>query len=126
HLHAPKMLLVSDGEFRSHSIEMELKKMYGNTDTELVPIIGDVKDKRRRLDIMEQYRPKKVYHAAAHKHVPLMEYNPHEAIKNNVIGTKNVAEAADEFLVDTFVLVSTDKAVNPTNVMGASKRVAEM
>src|SRR5699024_1314844 len=101
-------------------------KMYGHTDIEIVPIIGDVKDKRRMLDIMEQHRPKKVYHAAAHKHVPLMEYNPHEAVKNTVIGTKNVAEAADEFLVDTFVLVSTDKAVTPTNVMGASKRVAAM
>lgn len=121
-----RILLVGHGEFSIYSIDMELKKMYGQTDTEVVPIIGDVKDKKRMLDIMEQYRPKKVYHAAAHKHVPLMEYNPHEAIKNNVIGTKNVAEAADEFLVDTFVLVSTDKAVNPTNVMGASKRVAEM
>lgn len=121
-----RILLVGHGEFSIYSIDIELKKMYGQTDTEVVPIIGDVKDKRRMLDIMEQYRPKKVYHAAAHKHVPLMEYNPHEAVKNNVIGTKNVAEAADEFLVDTFVLVSTDKAVNPTNVMGASKRVAEM
>src|SRR5699024_4613167 len=121
-----KILLVGHGEFSIYSIDMELKKMYGHTDIEIVPIIGDVKDKRRMLDIMEQHRPKKVYHAAAHKHVPLMEYNPHEAVKNNVIGTKNVAEAADEFLVDTFVLVSTDKAVNPTNVMGASKRVAEM
>src|SRR5699024_861792 len=121
-----RILLVGHGEFSIYSIDMELKKMYGHTNTEVVPIIGDVKDKKRMLDIMEQYRPKKVYHAAAHKHVTLMEYNPHEAIKNNVIGTKNVAGAAAEFLVDTFVLVSTDKAVNPTHVMGASIRVAEM
>src|SRR5699024_7800618 len=73
------ILLVGHGEFSIYSIDMELKKMYGHTDTEIVPIIGDVKDKRRMLDIMEQYRPKKVYHAAAHKHVPLMEYNPHRS-----------------------------------------------
>ncbi len=121
-----RILLVGHGEFSIYSIEMELRKKYDNTNIEIVPIIGDVKDRRRMFHLMETYKPKKVYHAAAHKHVPLMEYNPHEAVKNNVIGTKNVAEAADSFNVDTFVLVSTDKAVNPTNVMGASKRVAEM
>lgn len=121
-----RILLVGHGEFSIYSIEMELRKQYDNTNIEIVPIIGDVKDRRRMFHLMETYKPKKVYHAAAHKHVPLMEYNPHEAVKNNVIGTKNVAEAADSFNVDTFVLVSTDKAVNPTNVMGASKRVAEM
>src|SRR5690625_5541034 len=77
-------------------------------------------------DIIKKHLPTKIYHAAAHKHVPLMEANPHETIKNNVVGTKNVAEAAAEGNVKTFVLVSTDKAVNPTNVMGASKRIAEM
>src|SRR5690625_695361 len=121
-----QILLVGHGEFSIYSIDMELKKKFGQADVELIPIIGDVKDRNRMFDIMNTYRPKKVYHAAAHKHVPLMEYNPHEAVKNNVIGTKNVAEAADAHNVDTFVLVSTDKAVNPTNVMGASKRVAEM
>ncbi len=121
-----KLLLVGHGEFSIYSIDMELKKKYGQTDVEIIPIIGDVKDRARMFEIVETYKPKKIFHAAAHKHVPLMEYNPHEAVKNNVIGTKNVAEAADAFDVETFVLVSTDKAVNPTNVMGATKRVAEM
>src|SRR5690625_3177569 len=105
---------------------MELREKYGRTEIEMIPVIGDVQDRERMFDIVEQYRPRIIYHAAAHKHVPLMEYNPHEAVKNNVIGTKNVAEAADAYHVDTFVLVSTDKAVNPTNVMGATKRIAEM
>lgn len=121
-----RILLVGHGEYSIYSIDMELRKAYGQTDVEIIPIIGDVKDRARLFQIMDKYHPKKVYHAAAHKHVPLMEYNPHEAVKNNIIGTKNVAEAAEANGVDTFVLVSTDKAVNPTNVMGASKRVAEM
>src|SRR5699024_9396097 len=121
-----KLILVGHGEFSIYSIDMELKQKYGQTNIEIIPVIGDVKDRRRMFEIVEQYRPKKIFHAAAHKHVPLMEYNPHEAVKNNIIGTKNVAEAADVYGVDTFVLVSTDKAVNPTNVMGATKRVADM
>lgn len=121
-----KLLLVGHGEYSIYSIDMELRKKHGQTDVEIIPIIGDVKDRARMFEIVEKYRPKKIFHAAAHKHVPLMEYNPHEAVKNNVIGTKNVAEAADAFGVETFVLVSTDKAVNPTNVMGATKRIAEM
>lgn len=121
-----KILLVGHGEFSIYSIDMELRKTFAETDTEIIPIIGDVKDKKRIFEIVEEHKPAIIYHAAAHKHVPLMEYNPHEAVKNNIIGTRNVAEAADKFFVRTFVLVSTDKAVNPTNVMGASKRIAEM
>lgn len=121
-----RIVLFGHGEFSIYSIDMELKKKYGQSGTEIIPIIGDVKDRKRVFKVIEKYQPKKIYHAAAHKHVPLMEYNPHESVKNNVIGTKNVAEAAHANQVDTFVLVSTDKAVNPTNVMGASKRVAEM
>lgn len=121
-----KIVLVGHGEFSIYSIDMELRQTFQSTDTEIIPIIGDVQDRKRMFSLMEQFKPTIVYHAAAHKHVPLMEYNPHEAIKNNVIGTRNVAEAADTFGVGTFVLVSTDKAVNPTNVMGATKRVAEM
>ena len=104
---------------------MELQRVYKDQ-IELVPIIADVQDRDRIFDIMAQYSPDVVYHAAAHKHVPLMEYNPTEAVKNNIFGTKNVAEAADVFGVSNFVMVSTDKAVNPPNVMGATKRFAEM
>jgi FlaA1/EpsC-like NDP-sugar epimerase len=121
-----KILLVGHGEYSIYKIDMELKQTFSNQDTEIIPIIADVQDRKRIFDIVGDYQPKFIYHAAAHKHVPLMEYNPHEAVKNNVIGTKNVAEAADYHHVDTFVLVSTDKAVNPTNVMGATKRLAEM
>src|SRR5690606_457089 len=85
-----------------------------------------IKDRERMFEVMNRYEPDVVYHAAAHKHVPLMESNPYEAVKNNIFGTKNVAEAADANGVDTFVLISTDKAVNPPNVMGATKRIAEM
>jgi FlaA1/EpsC-like NDP-sugar epimerase len=121
-----KIILLGHGEFSIYSIDMELKQQYANTDIDIVPVIADVQDRDRIFEVIEEHQPTIIYHAAAHKHVPLMEYNPHEAVKNNVIGTKNVAEAADTLGVNTFVMVSTDKAVNPTNVMGATKRVAEM
>lgn len=121
-----KLLLVGHGEYSIYKINMELKNTYDQDDVEIIPLIGDVQDKDRMNEIMAEFKPAKVYHAAAHKHVPLMEYNPHEAVKNNIQGTKNVAEAAHENDVNTFVLVSTDKAVNPTNVMGATKRCAEI
>ncbi|MBT2678813.1 polysaccharide biosynthesis protein [Bacillus sp. ISL-35] len=120
-----KLVLVGHGENSIYTIDMELRNQYGQA-IEIIPVIGDVQDRDRMFEIMEEYQPNVVYHAAAHKHVPLMEYNPREAVKNNVFGTKNVAEAADTFNVETFVLVSTDKAVNPTNVMGSTKRIAEM
>ncbi|PWU67164.1 polysaccharide biosynthesis protein [Gracilibacillus dipsosauri] len=121
-----RILLVGHGEFSIYSIDMELRQKYGEKNIEILPIIADVQDRKRIFEIVEQYKPEIIYHAAAHKHVPLMEYNPHEAVKNNVIGTKNVADAADTYGIHTFVLISTDKAVNPTNVMGATKRIAEM
>jgi FlaA1/EpsC-like NDP-sugar epimerase len=120
-----KIVLVGHGENSIYLIDMELKKLY-QEQIEIVPVIGDIQDRNRIFDVMEQHRPFVVYHAAAHKHVPLMEYNPREAVKNNVFGTKNVAEAAETFGVNTFVLISSDKAVNPPNVMGATKRFAEM
>jgi FlaA1/EpsC-like NDP-sugar epimerase len=120
-----KLLLLGHGENSIYSIDMELRNQYQN-EFDILPVIADVQDRHRIFDVMEEHRPDVVYHAAAHKHVPLMEYNPKEAVKNNVIGTKNVAEAADTFGVSTFVLVSSDKAVNPTNVMGSTKRIAEM
>ncbi|MFU1993383.1 polysaccharide biosynthesis protein [Priestia megaterium] len=120
-----KILLLGHGENSIYAIDMELKNQY-KEELEIIPIIADIQDRHRIFNVMDKYRPDVIYHAAAHKHVPLMEYNPKEAVKNNVIGTKNVAEAADTFLVSTFVLVSSDKAVNPTNVMGSTKRIAEM
>lgn len=125
-LFKPKtVVLLGHGENSIYTIEMELRQKYGNT-IEFCTEIADIQDREKIFNIMEKYKPSFVYHAAAHKHVPLMERNPEAAVKNNVFGTKNVAEAADAAGVDTFVLVSTDKAVNPTSVMGATKRVAEI
>ncbi|MGR6904126.1 polysaccharide biosynthesis protein [Lysinibacillus sp. BSL11] len=119
-----KLILLGHGENSIYTIHMEL--LQRSTGTELIPIIADIQDRERIFEVVEQYQPDVIYHAAAHKHVPLMEYNPHEAVKNNIFGTKNVAEAAHEFDVNNFVMISTDKAVNPPNVMGATKRIAEM
>ena len=120
-----RLLLLGHGENSIYLIHRELQEKYGKS-IELIPVIADIQDRERIFDIMATYRPNVVYHAAAHKHVPLMEYNPHEAVKNNIFGTKNVAEAAKAANVEKFVMISTDKAVNPPNVMGATKRVAEM
>lgn len=120
-----KLVLLGHGENSIYQINMELQNQYKHA-FEIVPVIADVQDKNRIFEVMEEHQPNVVYHAAAHKHVPMMEYNPKEAVKNNIFGTKNVAEAAGTFGVNTFVLISTDKAVNPTNVMGATKRCAEL
>ncbi|MEH7225231.1 nucleoside-diphosphate sugar epimerase/dehydratase [Bacillus sp. JJ1566] len=120
-----KLILVGHGENSIYLIDMELRNKY-KTQFEIIPVIGDVQDRNRMFEVIETHAPDVVYHAAAHKHVPLMEYNPKEAVKNNVFGTRNVAEACHTFGVKNFVLVSTDKAVNPTNVMGATKRMAEL
>ena len=114
------------GENSIYSIHRELSNKFKNYSCEIIPVIADVQDRKRIFEIVAQYHPNLVYHAAAHKHVPLMEYNPREAVKNNIYGTKNVAEASKKYNVDHFVMVSTDKANNPPNVMGATKRIAEM
>ena len=111
-------------ENNAYNIQLELKKNYPELNLET--LIASVRDKKRIEDIFETYHPDIVYHAAAHKHVPLMEDSPDEAIKNNVVGTYNVASAANKFHVKKMVLISTDKAVRPTNVMGASKRICEI
>ncbi|HGF8314979.1 TPA: polysaccharide biosynthesis protein [Enterococcus faecium] len=121
-----KLLLLGHGENSIYLIDRELRTHHQNCPTEIVPIIADIQDREKINEIMEQYHPDIVYHAAAHKHVPLMEYNPKEAVKNNIFGTKNVAEAAKAARVKNFVMVSTDKANNPPNVMGSTKRIAEM
>lgn len=123
--HNPKQLIIFDiYENNLYNIELELKANYNKEKIEA--LVGSVRDKKRLKKVFEQYRPELVFHAAAHKHVPLMEKSPLEAIKNNVFGTYNVVNCSDEFNVKRFVLISTDKAVNPTNIMGASKRLCEM
>lgn len=120
----PKVLLLLDqAESPLHDLHLELKKQYPKM--QLVPVLADVRRKGGMQKVFEQYRPQVVYHAAAYKHVPLMEDNPKQAIFTNVLGTKIIADLACKYQVDSFVLVSTDKAVNPSNVMGASKRIAE-
>lgn len=119
-----RIILLGHGENSIYQIHQELSRL--NTDTEFIPVIADIQDKHRIREILATYKPHVVYHAAAHKHVPMMEYNPLEAVKNNIFGTKNTAEAAVLAGVKKFVMISTDKAVNPPNVMGATKRVAEM
>ena len=123
--HDPKQLIIFDiYENNAYAIQQELKRNYPGLD--LVVLIGSVRDQKRVNLVFEAYRPQIVYHAAAHKHVPLMEDSPNESIKNNVFGTRNVANAADAYGAESFILISTDKAVNPTNIMGASKRICEM
>ena len=123
--HNPKQLIIVDiYENNAYQIQQELIRKY--PDLNLLVLIASVRNTNRINSIFEQYRPNIVYHAAAHKHVPLMETSPNEAIKNNVMGTYKTAVAADRYGAEKFVLISTDKAVNPTNVMGASKRICEM
>ena len=123
--HNPKQLIIFDiYENNAYAIQLELRKKYPELD--LVVLIGSVRDSRRIFEVFDEYRPQIVYHAAAHKHVPLMEDSPNEAIKNNAIGTYKTAYAAMVHGCERFVLISTDKAVNPTNIMGASKRLCEM
>lgn len=124
-LHKPRQLIIVDiYENNAYNIQMELKRNY--PDLNLVTLIASVRDRKRIDSIFAEYRPDIVYHAAAHKHVPLTEDSPNEAIKNNVLGTYIVAQAADEYKVKRMVLISSDKAVRPTNVMGASKRICEI
>ena len=123
--HNPKQLIILDiYENNAYDIQQELKRSY--PELNLLVLIGSVRNTHRMNTIFERYRPQIVYHAAAHKHVPLMEDSPNEAIKNNVFGTYKTAKAASHYGAERFVLISTDKAVNPTNIMGASKRMCEM
>ena len=124
-LHNPKQLLMLDiYENSLYDIELELKAKY--PDKDIKAIIANIRDKERMFEIFEDFSPEIVFHAAAHKHVPLMENNPTEAIKNNVFGTYNLVNASDKYHTKRFILISTDKAVNPTNIMGATKRLCEM
>lgn len=123
--HHPRLLIILDiYENNAYDIEQELKRRY--PELHLLTLIASVRDMGKMRDVFSKYRPQIVFHAAAHKHVPLMETSPNEAVKNNVFGTVNVAKCADAFGVETFVQISTDKAVNPTNIMGATKRICEM
>ena len=120
-----ELIILGHGENSIYQLNMELLGKYAEH-FRITPVIADVQDRKRIFEVMEKYRPDVVYHAAAHKHVPLMEINPREAVKNNILGTRNVGEAANHAKVKTFVMISTDKAVNPPNIMGATKRLCEM
>lgn len=123
--HDPKKLIIFDiYENNAYDIQQELKQNYPDADVEV--LIGSVRNTSRLEEVFKKYRPEIIYHAAAHKHVPLMEDSPNEAVKNNVVGTWKLAQMADKYGVKRFVMISTDKAVNPTNVMGATKRICEM
>ena len=119
-----KLLLLGRGENSIYEIHQELIERFGPD--MYIPIIADIRDKDRLETVFSKYKPQLVFHAAAHKHVPLMEAQPEEAVKNNIFGTRNVAFAADRYGAEAFVMISTDKAVNPTSVMGATKRIAEL
>lgn len=119
-----KLLLLGHGENSIYTIEMELRKKF--PEARIETIIADIQDRNRMDDVFNSFRPQVVFHAAAHKHVPLMERNPSEAVKNNVFGTRNVADCADKYKSERFVMISSDKAVNPSSIMGATKRLAEM
>ncbi len=121
-----KLLLIEQSEFALYAIHQELEAKLVGRDIVLLPLLASVQDNERMREIMSTWHPDTVYHAAAYKHVPLVEHNPAEGIKNNVLGTLRTAQAAAEYGVSDFVLISTDKAVRPTNLMGASKRLAEM
>ena len=123
--HPKELILFDVYENGVYELECELRQKYG-ADCPVTVLIGSIRDKKRLDDVFEAHRPQVVFHAAAHKHVPLMELNPSEAVKNNVFGTRNLLRSADEHGVERFVQISTDKAVNPTNVMGATKRITEM
>ena len=122
---SPKQLIVFD-VYENNAYEIQNELLRKHPDLNLVVLIGSVRDSKRLNCVFDKYRPQIVYHAAAHKHVPLMEESPNETLKNNVFGTLKTADCADRFGVEKFVLISTDKAVNPTNIMGASKRICEM
>ncbi len=125
HYNPRKLLIFDIYENNAYDLQNELHRKYGSR-LDMEVLIGSIRDRSRLEEIFEKYRPGVVFHAAAHKHVPLMEANPAEAVKNNIFGTYYVAECAHRYNVKRFVLISTDKAVNPTNIMGATKRVAEM
>lgn len=119
-----RIILLGRGENSIYHILEEVNLLQNNVD--YTPVIADVQDRNRVFEVLAMYRPDVIYHAAAHKHVPMMEYNPKEAVKNNVVGTKNIAEASCHYKVKKFVMISTDKAVKPPNIMGGTKRLAEM
>lgn len=124
--HPKQIIMLGHGENSIYKIHLELSEKTEYKDIEFLPVIADVQDRERIFEVVQELEPDIIYHAAAHKHVPMMESNPREAVKNNIFGTKNIAEAAHTFGVPNFVMISTDKAVNPPNVMGATKRIAEI